>query len=118
MDPGRARERHPCRAAGPRAACHAMTTPVSVSHFRGHLFADLRGSTAFTEKAGNAAGADLVRRFRQLVREVVGDHSGAEVKSEGDAVYVVFPSASTAVMCGLSIVARAAAESDANPDAP
>ena len=95
-----------------------MTAAPSVSHFRGHLFADLRGSTAFTERAGNAAGADLVRRFRQLVRDAVGDHSGAEVKSEGDAVYVVFPSASTAVMCGLSIVAKAAQESEANPDAP
>ena len=67
-----------------------MTT---VSHFRGHLFADLRGYTAFIEKNGNAAGAELVRRFRQLIRDEVGQHSGAEVKSEGDAVYVVFPSA-------------------------
>ena len=81
---------------------------ASVSHFRGHLFADLRGSTAFTERAGNAAGAELVRRFRQLVRDEVGRHEGAEVKTEGDAIYVVFPSASTAVMCGLAIVDKAA----------
>jgi len=90
----------------------------AVSHFRGHLFADLRGSTAFTERAGNAAGANLVRRFRQLVRDEVATHEGAEVKTEGDAIYVVFPSASTAVMCGLAIVDRAAAVASAEPDVP
>ncbi len=96
-----------------------MSAPVNaVSRFRGHLFADLRGSTAFTERAGNAAGAELVQRFRQVVREVVGAHDGAAVKSEGDAIYVVFPSASTAVTCGLAIVERAAQASAAQPDLP
>ena len=80
---------------------------TAVSHFRGHLFADLRGSTAFTQKAGNAAGAELVKRFRQMVRDEVGQHQGAEVKTEGDAIYVVFPSASMAVMCGLALVDKA-----------
>jgi class 3 adenylate cyclase len=93
-------------------------TDSGASHFRGHLFADLRGSTAFTEKAGNAAGAELVGRFRQLVRDEVSQHDGAEVKTEGDAIYVVFPSASTAVMCGLAIVERAAHANETNPQAP
>jgi class 3 adenylate cyclase len=93
-------------------------TDPGASHFRGHLFADLRGSTAFTEQAGNAAGAELVRRFRQLVRDEVSQHDGAEVKTEGDAVYVVFPSASTAVMCGLAIVDRAEQANSENPALP
>jgi len=93
-------------------------TDSGASHFRGHLFADLRGSTAFIEQAGNVAGADLVQRFRQLVRDEVSQHDGAEVKTEGDAIYVVFPSASTAVMCGLAIVERAAEANVANPQAP
>jgi class 3 adenylate cyclase len=88
------------------------------SHFRGHLFADLRGSTAFTERAGNAAGAELVQRFRELVRNEVGSHDGAVVKTEGDSIYIVFPSASTAVMCGLAIVDRATEATAANPDMP
>ncbi len=91
---------------------------TSVSHYRGHLFADLRGYTAFIEKAGNAAGADLVRRFRQLVRDEVGGHSGAEVKTEGDAIYVVFPSASTAVMCGLALIEAAKAATADDPTLP
>src|SRR3954471_20537814 len=88
------------------------------SHFRGHLFADLRGSTAFTERAGNAAGAELVRRFREMIRNEVGGHEGAVVKSEGDSVYVVFPSASTAVMCGLAIVERATEATAEDPEMP
>jgi class 3 adenylate cyclase len=91
---------------------------TTVSHFRGHLFADLRGSTAFIEKAGNAAGAELVRRFRQLIRDEVDEHSGAEVKSEGDSVYVVFPSASTAVMCGLALLENAARATAEHPELP
>src|SRR3954469_16312162 len=88
------------------------------SHFRGHLFADLRGSTAFTERAGNAAGAELVRRFRELIRDEGAGHEGAVVKSEGDSVYVVFPSASTAVMCGLAIIDRASQATAADPEMP
>ncbi len=90
----------------------------AVSHFRGHLFADLRGSTAYTERAGNAAGAELVRRFRQLVRDEVSQHDGAEVKTEGDAIYVVFPSASTAVMCGLAIIDKAEEIAASEPEMP
>ena len=90
----------------------------AVSHFRGHLFADLRGSTAFTQRAGNAAGAELVKRFRQMVRDEVGQHQGAEVKTEGDAIYVVFPSASMAVMCGLALVDKAENATADHPDLP
>jgi class 3 adenylate cyclase len=96
-----------------------MSIPADhVSHFRGHLFADLRGSTAFTQQAGNAAGADLVRRFRQMVRDEVGRHQGAAVKTEGDAIYVVFPSASMAVMCGLALAENAEKATADNPALP
>jgi class 3 adenylate cyclase len=79
---------------------------------RGFLFADLRGYTQFVERAGAAAGVALLERYRALVREVVAHHRGAEIRTEGDSFYVVLPTASAAVECGLSIVesARRAAE--------
>lgn len=85
---------------------------------RGFLFADLRGYTDFVERRGDDAAAGLLERYRTLVRGVVARHTGAEVKTEGDSFYVLFPSASSAVAAGLDIVASAAAESAEHPDAP
>jgi len=48
----------------------------------------------------------------------VSKHGGAEIKSEGDSLYVVFPSASSAVLCALAIVESAAEETKARPERP
>jgi YVTN family beta-propeller protein len=80
---------------------------------RGFLFADLRDYTAFLERHGAAAAAELLDRYRTIVRAAVLRHRGSEIKTEGDSFYVVFPSVSAAVQCGLSIVAGA---NDANSE--
>ena len=85
---------------------------------RGFLFADLRGYTDYVERHGDDAGAALLDRYRRMVREVVARQSGAEVRTEGDSFYVLFPSASRAVQAALDIVAAAADETAARPDAP
>lgn len=85
---------------------------------RGFLFADLRGYTSFVESQGAVAGADLLYRYRALVRDAVGRHQGAEIKTEGDSFYVVFSSVSQAVACGLAIVDGAASASQEHPDDP
>jgi class 3 adenylate cyclase len=74
---------------------------------RGFLFADLRGFTAFAERHGNAAAAERVAQFLDIARAAIAQHEGAEIKTEGDAIHAVFPSASMAVMCGLEIVESA-----------
>ena len=74
---------------------------------RGFLFADLRGYTDFVEQRGAAAAAELLTRYRALAREAIGRFGGAEIKTEGDSFYVVFDSVSSAVRCGLAIVADA-----------
>ena len=93
------------------------TPPISAA-YRGHLFCDLRGYTSFVERHGNNAALELLTEFRALVRAAVAGHEGAEVKTEGDSFYVVFPSASAAVMCGLSIVKAAAAATQEHPERP
>ncbi len=82
----------------------------------GFLFCDLRGYTAFVEARGDQAAADLLATYRALVRAAIATHAGAEIKTEGDSVYVVFPAASAAVEAGLEIVAAAAEAS--TRDAP
>ena len=84
----------------------------------GFLFADLRGYTAFVERQGDAAAADLLHDYRQLVREVVAKFGGAEIKTEGDSFYVVFQSASSAVECGLALVEQAADATSRRPERP
>ena len=97
-------------AAAPDAAERHLT--------RGFLFADLRGYTAFVEARGDAAAAALLEVYRRLVRDVVRRFGGAEIKTEGDSFYVVFPSASDAVRCGLAITGAARAASVEHPDQP
>jgi class 3 adenylate cyclase/outer membrane protein assembly factor BamB len=75
----------------------------------GLLFADLRGYSAFVEEHGDEAAVTLLARYRRLVREVVASHAGAEIRTEGDSFYVVFPLASGAVRAGLAILEAARA---------
>lgn len=82
--------------------------PVS-SIARGFLFADLRGYSAWVERHGDQAASMLIGEYRALVRRAVGEHGGAEIKTEGDSFYVVFDSPSMAVKCALRIVELASA---------
>jgi class 3 adenylate cyclase len=77
-------------------------------HVRGFLFADLRGYTQFVEKHGDKAASELLSAYRTLVRAAVAQSNGAEIRTEGDGFYVVFPSPSSAIRCGLAILEEAA----------
>lgn len=81
-------------------------TPIDAgtAAYRGFLFVDLRGFTAFGERYGNAAAAAKVSRFLEIGRKAIARHEGAEIKTEGDNIFAVFPSASGAVLSGLEIV--------------
>jgi class 3 adenylate cyclase len=86
--------------------------------YRGFLFSDLRGFTAFAERHGNSAAAAMVARFLDLARTAIARHDCSEVSTEGDAIHAVFPSASSAVLCGLEIVDSAAELNAQEPDRP
>ena len=91
---------------------------TGASRTRGFLFADLRGYTDFVERRGDHAAAELLDRYRQLVRSTIAAFAGAEIKTEGDSFFVVLDSASGAVQCGLAIAAAAAAATADDPDHP
>jgi class 3 adenylate cyclase len=96
----------------------ASSVAAGTAAYRGFLFSDLRGFTAFAERYGNRAAAAKVTSFLEIARTAIGRHAGAEIKTEGDAIHAVFPSASSAVMCGLDIVDAAAGLSAQDPDRP
>jgi ABC-type branched-subunit amino acid transport system substrate-binding protein/class 3 adenylate cyclase len=87
----------------------------SDSATRGFFFSDLRGYTEFVEAHGAVAAAELLGRYRTLMRSEIQRFGGAEIKTEGDSFYVVFGSVTTAVRCGLAVTAaaREAAREDA-----
>jgi class 3 adenylate cyclase len=108
------RERYP--SAG--ALIAAATAAIRGATLQGLLFADLRGYTAFAQREGDARAAALLARYRDLVRAALARTGGAEIRTEGDSFYVVFPSATTAVRAGLAIVAAATAATAADPSLP
>jgi class 3 adenylate cyclase len=84
---------------------------------RAFLFSDLREYTSFVEARGDRAAAELLGRYRALVRREVSRQKGAEVKTEGDSFYVVFESPSAALNCAVAIQRRADAQARSQPDA-
>ena len=82
------------------------------------LFTDVEGSTALTDRLGDAAARDLLRAHERLVREALRTHGGEEVKALGDGFMASFGSASSALECAVDIqraVARANATHPATP---
>jgi len=90
----------------------------SRSETRGFLFADIRGYTQYVERQGASAAADMLLRYRAVVRDAITRNDGAEIRTEGDSFYVVLRSASDAVLCGQAIVKGVAEENKRTPDAP
>ena len=85
---------------------------------RTFLFSDLRDFTVFVETHGDRATAELLRRYRRIVRAEVATHAGAEIKTEGDSFYVVFRTAGDAVRCGVGIARRIRRHNDLHRERP
>jgi predicted ATPase/DNA-binding SARP family transcriptional activator len=61
------------------------------------LFTDIEGSTRLMRRLGEAAYGEILEQHRRLVRGALARHDGVEVRTEGDAFFVVFASAPDAV---------------------
>src|SRR5215204_563598 len=70
------------------------------------LFTDLVGSTSLESRVGPIVADELRAQYFTLLREALVDTGGREVKSTGDGVMAVFPSAAAAVDCGVAIQQR------------
>ena len=81
------------------------------------LFTDLVGSTALTQRLGDAAAQDLLRAHNTIVRERLREHGGTELKSMGDGFMASFPSGSRALECAIAIQQAFAAYNDGRKDA-
>jgi class 3 adenylate cyclase len=55
------------------------------------VFTDLKASTELYERVGDLAAYDMVKAHFGVLGDVIGKHSGAVVKTIGDAVMATFP---------------------------
>ena len=77
--------------------------PPEASAFRTVLFTDVEGSTALTDRLGDAKARELLREHERMVREALKSHGGSEVKTLGDGFMASFSSATRALECAIAI---------------
>ena len=90
---------------------------VEPGAFRTILFTDIEGSTALTQRLGDAKARNLLREHERIVREALKAHGGSEVKTMGDGFMASFSSATKALECAIAMQRAFAAhnESAAEP---
>ncbi len=91
--------------------------PAEAGAFRTVLFTDGEGSTALTQRLGDAKARELLREHESMVREALRSHRGAEVKTMGDGFMVSFTSATGALECAIAMQ-RAFAEHNESAEEP
>ena len=67
------------------------------------MFSDIEDSTVLTERLGDQAWQELLRKHNALIREQLRAHSGYEVKTMGDGFMVAFQSAKKGLDCAIAI---------------
>ncbi len=67
------------------------------------LFTDIEGSTALTQRLGDAKARQLLREHERITREALRAHGGSEVKTLGDGFMASFGSATGALECAIAI---------------
>ena len=92
-------------------------TPPEAGSMRTILFTDVEGSTALTDRLGDAAARELLREHERRVREALKAHGGSEVKTMGDGFMASFSSATKALECAIAMQ-RAFAEHNESAEGP
>jgi class 3 adenylate cyclase/pimeloyl-ACP methyl ester carboxylesterase len=71
--------------------------------FRTVLFTDVEGSTALTQRLGDAKAREVMREHERMTREALRAHGGTEVKALGDGFMASFSSATRALECAIAM---------------
>jgi class 3 adenylate cyclase len=91
--------------------------PLAAGALRIILFTDVEGSTALTQRLGDAKARDVLRAHERVVREALRVHGGSDVKTLGDGFMASFPSAMRALECAIAMQ-RAFAEHNETAEEP
>src|SRR5262245_48879278 len=76
---------------------HPIGTAYTEPAMRAIVFTDMRGSVAQTQELGDEGHMKVLRAHNDIVRRLLGQHAGREVKHTGDGIMAAFASVSSAV---------------------
>jgi class 3 adenylate cyclase len=80
------------------------------------LFTDIKGSTAYFEKYGDAAGLLMVHHCNSLLGEAVERHGGRVIKTIGDAVMAAFDNHAESIAAAMEMQEAITADNAGKPD--
>ncbi len=98
------------------SAAEAAATPDQAGAVHTILFTDVEGSTALTQRLGDAKARDLLREHERITREALAVHAGSEVKTMGDGFMTSFGSATKALECAIAIQRAFAAHNESTDE--
>jgi class 3 adenylate cyclase len=78
------------------------------------LFTDVEGSTAMTQRLGDARAREVMREHERITRECLRAHGGSEVKTMGDGFMASFGSAVKALECAIAVQKAFATRNESN----
>ena len=84
--------------------------------FRAIMFTDMEGSTDLTQRLGDDAGMEVLRRHDSIVRSALNTHRGTEVKHTGDGIMSSFETVTDSLGCSIAVQQEIHAHNDATPD--
>jgi DNA-binding NarL/FixJ family response regulator len=99
---------HPAAARRVMDSFAPLRTPLGTATV---LFTDIEQSTRIVSELGDVAARALFRGHDLILREILQEHGGTEVKHLGDGLMAVFQSARHAVACSVEMQRRLAAMS-------
>jgi len=82
------------------------------------LFTDIEGSTALTQRFGDARAQEVLRVHNDIAREALRTHGGSEIKHTGDGIMASFASGSRAISAALAMQRGFSAHDESHPEAP
>jgi class 3 adenylate cyclase len=95
----------------------AEAEPAEAGAFRTVLFTDVEGSTALTQRLGDARAREVLREHERIVREALKSHAGSELKTMGDGFMASFASATRALESAIAMQ-RAFAQHNQSAEEP
>jgi class 3 adenylate cyclase/pimeloyl-ACP methyl ester carboxylesterase len=109
--------RMPAKPKRPKSAKQKKGKAAEPSGLVSILFTDVEGSTALTQRLGDAKARDLLRQHERMVREALKGHGGSELKTIGDGFMASFSSAVRALESAIAMQ-RAFAAHNESADEP